>query len=180
MEIKTPLFIFNTKYTFQQNSNINEYQQIDFASTLSCLFNVNVPVHNEGVAFISHFTSTDKRLDNKFAFRCLVNNLVQLNDYFHLTKDHDVDKNLMHMFNRSEFKGNDESFRTLSTNIENILRSISIENMNKSHSRNGDLLVQQLALLSMGFVRSFCCNIYDEKNFRYCERHILLVALPFT
>ena len=89
---------------------IKSSHQIDLVSTLSCLFDLSIPVHNRGLTFINaltshlepfHDTPTNIRLQVK-SFKCLNENLWQLNDLFKIVdsnKDMASDaKNLNEIF----------------------------------------------------------------------------------
>ncbi len=162
MEVKTPLFIFNSKYVFKRTSAFKEFKQIDFASTISCLFNLKIPEHNEGIAFISEFVGDQSTIDEKFAFTCMLNNFMQLNEGFNFAKETDAKQKLTQIFEELEQKTG-RNLGVLSMNIENILRSIDIGSINKNHNQNNDLKMQ-LALLLMFIVsESFLRKILDSE-----------------
>jgi hypothetical protein len=161
MEVKTPLFMFNTKHEFPQSSAFKEYKQIDFAPTMSCLFNLKIPVDNEGVAFISEFVDSHNTIDQKLGLQCLLKNFLQLNENFHLTKEMaDIDQKITQTFSKNVLEHDDtESLRMMSMNLENILRSTEVDSKSKSHDQTSDLLMQ-LALLLMFAVR-LCLLVFQ-------------------
>ncbi len=107
METLTPaIFVSKSKNRQQIDlslESIKIHQQIDLASTLSCLFNLPIPVQNRGFTFVNDLTSYLEPLNNNStniifqvkAFKCLNENFKQLDDLLKLVdQDADLETNI--------------------------------------------------------------------------------------
>ena len=101
MELMTPA-LFITSHDLISNmhnfDDIKQNEQIDFVSTLFCLYNLPIPNENQGVMFIndlvdlvnnSNIGSEAKIKTEIEIFNCLNKNLEQLNNLFSLFKENE-------------------------------------------------------------------------------------------
>lgn len=157
-EIKTPLLLINDKF-FSQNPQLEgkfELNQIDFTSTISCLFGLPIPESNEGVSFINKLMSNNDRL----VFSCLYNNFLQLNKKYKLTKDHDFSKKILDI--KKMYKENAD-ISVLKEKLETLLRSANINNESNDHLNSPLMLFLILVMFIITFIiMSYVNRIFEE------------------
>jgi ethanolaminephosphotransferase len=128
MELQTPaLFIskafgadsnclFGKQEFFDLVDSIKSREQVDLVSTLSCLFDLDVPADNRGVNFVSDLMSSNCSRDNLLldqidleltALRCMRRNFDQLNRQFNLIKS-EFDRSQVAEFNKKAVKISEE------------------------------------------------------------------------
>jgi hypothetical protein len=110
-EITTPVLFISNKnqldlsYRYLNNFELNDlidqiktYEQIDLVSTLSCLFDLEIPIHNKGFTFINQLVNSlglIKNIENqKNVFKCLIKNIEQLDNLDRILDERELKDNV--------------------------------------------------------------------------------------
>ena len=199
MEIMTPALFISPNPSNEQISqtdlleNIKIYEQIDLVSTISCLFNLEIPSDNKGVNFMSNLIEWLKVPENKKrhfhlrTLRCLNDNLYQLNNVFDFLETSNITHTIRDLYTKFDhyFKeGNLNELLRINTNLENIIRNqIEIEIIDQNNDNDQALLL--IFSLAWVFLVSFTNRLFVLIKYRKIPllvRSTLLVFkidLPF-
>ncbi|CAF0729169.1 unnamed protein product [Brachionus calyciflorus] len=160
MEITTPVLfaskgLFGQKYHFVKDEEISNLMnsikirnQIDLVSTISCLFNLDVPEHNKGIIFLSDLINNleEYNRDKSLIINCLKNNYDQLNSLLNFDDENDFSFEKIH-----------ENFDEKSLeHLEQMIRN-RVEQKLNSEKKNKD---QNFYLISLILVMFVILTIY--------------------
>lgn len=160
MELTTPV-LFISKSLFRKNKYLegaewsdwmekikSNRKQIDLVSTISCLFNLDVPEQNKGVTFINDLTdnfNTDIQELELISLNCLGKNFFQLNSQFGFFEK---SSNLIEELN--EILQNKSSISTIERFLRDVLDK-HVDNKNSNKNQSSFLILFISLMLSVGF-----------------------------
>lgn len=176
-EITTPVLFISNKnqldfsYRYLNNlelkdtiDQIKTYEQIDLVSTLSCLFDLQIPIHNKGVMFINQLINSlglFENIDNqKNVFKCLIKNIEQLDNLDQILNEPKLQDHFENLKNKfiSEVKSNQQEnvkhkkLVEINRELENIIRVKMNENLKndyKNQQQNYYLILSFVILLNV-------------------------------
>ena len=176
-EITTPVLFISNKnqldfsYRYLNNlelkdtiDQIKTYEQIDLVSTLSCLFDLQIPIHNKGVMFINQLINSlglFENIDNqKNVFKCLIKNVEQLDNLDQILNEPKLQDHFENLKNKfiSEVKSNQQEnlkhkkLVEINRELENSIRVKMNENLKndyKNQQQNYYLILSFVILLNV-------------------------------
>jgi predicted AlkP superfamily pyrophosphatase or phosphodiesterase len=190
MELKTPALFVSKSFSDHPNcllsdsdlfdlaDNMRSREQVDLVSTLSCLFDLEVPANNKGLNFLSdlkamncsnQFSLADKINLELNVLKCMKRNFEQLNRQFNMIKN-EYDKVQIREINNKLQKVLSEHFsetklalvvelrERLEMLIRRNLRDLD-EDKSKNHVQNYYLVLAILLILNVTF------PIFDIQTF---------------
>lgn len=160
MEIMTPALFISPLFDIDQRNqtnlseNIKVYEQIDLVSTISCLFNLEIPFDNKGVNFMNDFIDWLKVADKKRThlhlrtLQCLNDNLQQLNNVFNFLETSNISheiRDLNSKFNqmfKTEGIRDPNDLMLINKKLEKIIRNqIEIEINDQSNDKEQEIIL---------------------------------------